>query len=223
MGTAELVINLREDQPSFRDPIVAGPRSEHSILDTAQAASVVGVHFKPGGAFPFLGVPAGELHNLDVSLDALWGARAGELREQVLAAATPDAKLITVERALMRTARSFVRHPAVAFALRAFQNAPPSPIADVTRAVGMSERRFIDRFRAEVGLTPKLYCRVRRFQGVVTRVQRAREVDWADLALSLGYFDQAHFINDFREFSGLTPTAYLAQKTEHQNHVPLLD
>lgn len=73
MGTVELVVNLREDQPDFRDPIVAGPHSEYSVLDTAHEASVIGVHFKPGGAFPFLGLPAGELHNLDVSLDVLWG------------------------------------------------------------------------------------------------------------------------------------------------------
>jgi AraC-like DNA-binding protein len=93
----------------------------------------------------------------------------------------------------------------------------------VTNAVGLSQGRFIDRFRDEVGLTPKLFCRVRRFQEVVRRVHRAREVDWTDVALSCGYFDQAHFINDFRAFSGLSPTTYMAWKGDHQNHVPLPD
>ena len=222
MGTVELVVNLREDQPDFSDPIVAGPRSEYSVLDTAHAASVIGVHFKPGGAFPFLGLPAGELHNLEVSLDALWGARAGEMRERILAAPTPEAKFAILERALLTAARSLARHPAVAFALREFRSVPPArSVAEVTSAIGLSPKRFIDRFRDEVGLTPKLFCRVQRFQQVVRRVHRAREVDWADVALSCGYFDQAHFIHDFKAFSGLNPTAYLALRTEHLNHVPL--
>lgn len=223
-GTVELVVNLREDQRDFRAPVVAGPHSQHALLDTAHTLSVVGAHFKPGGAFPFLGVPAGELHNLDVSLDALWGAAAEELRERILAAPTPRAKLQVLERALLARARSFERHPAVAFALREFDAVPQArTVTDVTRAVGLSQRRFIERFRHEVGLTPKLFCRVRRFQEVVRQVHRAREVDWADLALACGYFDQAHFINDFRAFSGLSPTTYLAWQGDHQNHVPLPD
>jgi AraC-like DNA-binding protein len=221
-GTVELVVNLREDQPEFRLPVVAGPRSAHSVLDTAHAASVIGVHFRPGGAFPFLGVPSGELHNLDVSLDALWGARAAELRERLLEAPTAEVKFQVIEGALLASARSLKRHPAVAFALREFGAVPQArSVADVTGAVGLSQRRFIERFRHEVGLAPKLYCRVRRFQEVVRLVHRRRAVDWADVALSCGYYDQAHLINDFHAFSGLSPTTYLARKTEHQNHVRL--
>ena len=223
-GTVELVINLREDQPDFRAPVVAGPHSQHSLLDTAHTASVMGAHFRPGGAFPFLGVPAGELHNLDVTLEALWGARAGELRERILAAPTHQARFELLEATLLAAARSFARHPAVAFAVRELSCVPQArSVGDVIDALGLSQRHFIERFRHEVGLTPKLFSRVRRFQEVVRRVHGRREVDWSDLALACGYFDQAHFINDFRAFSGLSPTTYLAWKGEHQNHVPLPD
>lgn len=224
MATVELVVNLRQDQPGFTVPIVAGPRSEYKVLDTSHTASVIGVHFKPGGAFPFFGVPASELHNADVALDALWGQRAGELRERVLEASTPERKFAVLERILLRAARTFRRHRAVAFALQEFASVPGRrSVADVTDAVGMSAGRFIDRFRDEVGLTPKLFCRVRRFQEVVGRVHGEQAIDWAGLALSCGYFDQAHLIRDFRRFSGLRPTQYLVQRTAHQNHVPLLD
>lgn len=73
-----------------------------------------------------------------------------------------------------------------------------------------------------VGLTPKQYCRVRRFQQSVTAAHAAREVDWAELAVSCGYYDQAHFIHDFRAFSGLTPGAYRDVRTAFQNHVTFL-
>lgn len=221
-GTVELVVNLREDQPDFRLPVVAGPHSRPSLLDTAHAASVIGAHFRPGGAFPFLGVPAGELHNLEVTLDTLWGGRAEELRQRILAAPTHQARLDVLESALLSAARRSARHPAVAFALRELSAVPaPRRVGEVVAAVGLSQRAFIERFRSEVGLAPKLFARVMRFQEVVRRVHGARQVDWSQVALACGYFDQAHFINDFRELSGLTPAAYLAARSEHQNHVPL--
>jgi AraC-like DNA-binding protein len=74
-----------------------------------------------------------------------------------------------------------------------------------------------------VGLTPKLFCRVRRFQRVLRRIGTGRPVEWAAVAVDCGYFDQAHFIRDFHAFSGINPSAYLAGRTEHLNHVPLLD
>ena len=87
----------------------------------------------------------------------------------------------------------------------------------------MSQRWFTERFRAEVGMTPKLFARVQRFQRVVQTIHPLAQVDWADVASACGYFDQAHFIHDFRAFSGFTPAAYLALKSVHQNHVPLAE
>ncbi|HUN73929.1 MAG TPA: DUF6597 domain-containing transcriptional factor [Steroidobacteraceae bacterium] len=222
MPTTELVIDLRSGTRASQAATVAGPHSEYWLLDTASAASVIGVHFRPGGAFPFFEFPAGELHNVCISLDALWGARAQLLVEQVLAAATPDDKFDVLEKALLGTARTLSRHRAVSFALQALSDPREArPVAAVSDAIGLSQRRFLERFRNEVGMTPKLFSRVQRFQAVVGAVHALHEVDWADVATRCGYFDQAHFIHDFRAFSGFTPTAYFALKSEHRNHVPL--
>jgi len=70
-------------------------------------------------------------------------------------------------------------------------------------------------------MAPKLYARVKRFQAVVETVQTLRDVNWTDIAAACGYFDQAHFIHDFRAFSGFTPTQYFALKGADLNHVPL--
>ncbi len=234
-GAMELVFDLRQDAISIYDredraraqvlpgAIVCGVHSEYFVIDTASQASVMGVHFKPGGAVPFLGLPAGDFHGTHVALDALWGRFAAELRDRLIAAPTPEAKFRTLEAALLaRAARPFTRHPAVAFALREFVAAPHlRRVAEVTEEIGLSQRHFIARFRDEVGLTPKLFCRVRRFQRVVRRIGLGEQIAWADLALDCGYSDQAHCIRDFRDFSGLNPTAYLAQRTPHLNHVPL--
>jgi AraC-like DNA-binding protein len=234
-GTVEVVINLHDDRlrvydrhnhdqfQSFNGSLVCGAHSEFFVIDTASQDLIMGAHFKPGGAFPFFNLPAGELHNTHVSLDTLWGATAGDLREQLLAAETPQARFHTLEQSLLaQAARPLVRHPAVTLALKAiYSEPPPGKIADVTELIGLSQRRFIQLFNEEVGLTPKLFSRVRRFQEVLHLIERSRQVEWADVALTCGYFDQAHFIHDFQSFSGLNPTAYLSRRREHFNHVPL--
>jgi AraC-like DNA-binding protein len=234
-GTMELVINLRDDTlrvydrhnhsqfQSFRDSVLCGAHSEFFVIDTACQAAIMGVHFQPGGAFPFLQLPAGELHDAHVSLDTLWGTKAKDLREQLLAAKTLETRFRMLEQFLLAQAsRPLARHPAVTFALQELQSVPHTrTLSNLTEQIGLSPRRFIQVFREEVGLTPKLFCRIQRFQAVVRRIGRGQQIDWVDVALACGYFDQAHFIHDFRAFSGLNPTTYLTQRGERLNHVPL--
>jgi transcriptional regulator GlxA family with amidase domain len=110
----------------------------------------------------------------------------------------------------------------VPVALEAFErNGPDVRVRDVARRVGLSQRRFIQVFAAEVGLTPKLYARVKRFQRARALVRGTAPPDWAQLAVECGYFDQAHLIRDFRAFAGLTPEEYLRHRSEYvlHNHV----
>jgi len=93
--------------------------------------------------------------------------------------------------------------------------------ASVTDEIGISKRYFIDIFRNEVGLTPKLFCRVRRFQQALRQITSGTRIDWLNVALESGYFDQAHFIHDFRAFSNINPSAYLSDYQGHVNHVPV--
>jgi AraC-like DNA-binding protein len=240
-GCAQLFVNLHEDRLRIYDPqdrdkcislpgcLISGPHSEFVVIDTANQASIMGIAFKPGGAFPFFGLPVNELHNSQRPLDLLWGRRAGDLREQLLEARTTKARFRLLEQYLLAQTGwpgtpAFDRHPAVAFALKELgESAGRRTVSDVTDQIGLSARRFIQVFSEEVGLTPKLYCRVRRLQEALGLLSRTRTVDWAALAVRSGYFDQAHFIHDFRAFSGLNPTAYLANRGEYQNHVVLPD
>ena len=172
-----------------------------------------------------LKMPADELGNVRAPLDALWGRAASELKERLLEARTWMARFRIVEDVLLaRLAGLPVQHPAVAFALNAIQAAPHAhTIGRLTERIGLSPRRFIEVFAAEVGLTPKVFCRVHRFQRVLALIERNAEIDWTDVALAGGYYDQAHFIHDFRAFSGITPTAYILAGVRERNHVPLDD
>ena len=219
-ATGELVVALGAQRSG---PVMCGAHSEAFVIDTASRPALIGVHFKPGGAVPFLKAPADELSNARVSLDTLWGEAALELSEQLQEAGTWAARFRVLERALIaQIPRAPVRHPAVAFALKVIQATPHVRIiGDVTRRIGLSPRRFIQVFAAEVGLTPKLFCRVRRFQQVLALIERDEAIDWTDVALACGYYDQAHFIHDFRAFSGINPTTYVRVRGPQRNHIPL--
>ena len=210
-GSMELVVDLREPAT-----YLAGAHSQPAFLDTNKIVHVIGAHFRPGGAYALMTMPADALHNEGASLDDVWSrAEASELRERLLAAVDP---LDLFEQALIARLRR-PRNPMVRFAIEEFRRA--KPVGDVGQQVGVSQRTFISTFAREVGLTPKLYCRVRRFQRVLRMVHRREDVDWSEVALACGYFDQPHLIRDFREFSGMSPSTYLDARTEHLNHVPV--
>jgi AraC-like DNA-binding protein len=216
-GTIELVINLGEDEICVFDPmltakprrfsgaVVAGAYSRYFEPQTCE--TLVGVHFRPGGAAAFLGIPAGELADTHVDLEAIWGRAAEELREQLCAAQTAPARFGVLERALLeRLFRSPDRHPAVPAALKALEFANEGVgIREIAREIGLCHRRLIQVFTSSVGMTPKRYQRVRRFQRAGELARHRASPDWADLALECGYFDQSHLIRDFRQFTGFSP------------------
>src|SRR5580765_2413886 len=177
-GAAQLIVNLKEDetrgyrieggrlcQTRSSGTVLTGVLTRYELIDSAETECVMGVVFRPGGLPAFFGLPAHEISDRDVPLDLLWGARAGELRERLLAAHGPAAKLDALERALAARWRPIAAHPAVTFALAEIGAYPcESKVAAITESVGLSAKRFIERFKGAVGVTPKQYCRIRRFQ-----------------------------------------------------------
>jgi AraC-like DNA-binding protein len=111
-------------------------------------------------------------------------------------------------------------HPIMDYALHEFDNAPHiRTVADVSREIGWSRRWLSHAFAEQVGMTPKRYCRLVRFRHVVQEIASQRSVDWASIALAGGFYDQAHLIHEFRDFSGLSPETFLHSERPFPNHV----
>jgi AraC-like DNA-binding protein len=244
-GTFELVFNLQDDElriygPSklelcrhFTGALISGPYAGPFISDTAEEASIMGAHFRPGGAFALLGPAVGEMLNTHIDLQSIWGAAAVELREQLCAASTPAARFRLLERAiLVRLCDRRICHGAVREALTLLTRAHGrARVRDISKAVDLSQRRFIEVFTTEVGLTPKLFSRVQRFQRALALSRNAIERNWAQLAADCGYYDQSHLIRDFAEFSGICPANYQQLQSRldrdgihvKRNHLPLVE
>lgn len=235
-GTLELVVNLREDelriydteQPGictrFSGAVVSGAYGKGFVSDSEEEGFIIGIHFKPGGAFPFLGLPADELADAHVDLETLWGYSAKLLRERLCEVSTAEERFKLLETALLE--HLFHRtehHYAVATALDVLEARADFNVRDIAKDVGLSQRRFAQLFKREVGMTPKLFSRVQRFQRTRSMIHRQEaDVDWAGIAMECGYFDQSHLIREFVEFSGVTPAAYVRQYnrfTEQHAHI----
>ena len=235
-ATASLVFNLNDlplhGQADLHDrcgwrihgAIVHGPQSRWFVLGERAAMVTVGVHFRPGGASAVLGLPMDELRDLHVGLYELWGVRAADLRERLIEAATPPAVFQVLDRHLRAALRPrpLLMHPAVSQALRLL-DAPgfAHNIAAARQAAGYGHKRFNELFSAAVGLTPKLYQRVRRFDATLAQAFAQPALSWAELAADGGFVDQAHLHRDFVDFTGLTPGAWRAAAKRERGHVPL--
>jgi AraC-like DNA-binding protein len=200
--------------------IVVGARGRYEVIDTSDLDELVGIAFRAGGFARVFRERADLFFEQSIGLDDVWPSR--ELLDRVSSAATPVEKLSILDELLCeRVDPKTSRCATVDHALHLFRG-KELRIAECARAMGLSERRLSQVFREEVGLAPKMWCRIRRFQSAVSALHRGVDVPWAELALDCGYYDQSHFANDFRAFSGIDPTTYSALRGRWHNHVPVL-
>src|SRR5262249_16191631 len=211
-GPISALVDPMGDGSGIAPSLLIGIRSRFSIIDTAKLRSAMGVVFRPGGVLAFLNAPADGFHDKNVSLDLIWGSMVRTLRDRLRTANHPAEKFRVLEVALLEHLNERVQlNAAVRYALQEFARKPQVPrVRELAQEAGLSRRRFAQVFREQIGLTPKLFCRVQRFQTALKQIGSGASVDWAQLALTAGYYDQAHLAHEFRDFSGLSPSAYLA-------------
>ena len=229
-GQAHLMINLEEDEfrtytgpnceKTHRDrgAVLSGPHGKPVAVDKRQWRWLIAVEFAVGGVSPFLSMPASEIRDQVVELGDIWGRNGSLLREQLCMPSSPADKFPRLEKALLEHLARFP-DPAAAAALPLLDHGVS--VAETRDRVGLLPKTFVRRFREHVGLSPKRLSRVRRLQRVLASIERPSGIDWCAVAAEHGYTDQAHFIHDFRDLTGMTPTAYRASSPRRRNHVPL--
>jgi AraC-like DNA-binding protein len=230
-GVIELIINLgaphhtlEQDDYSrrtvFRDCWLAGIQNRHLVIESLYDTDLIGIRFKPGGAYAFLGRPLSEFTDQVIEFDLIDRAWCDELRGRVLEARDDAARIDCIERTLrQRLLGELAGHPAVQFVCDTIRaSSGLVRIADLIERTGLSHRRVMDHFERNVGMTPKALAQVYKFQSVLKRIERETTPDWSQVAAECGYYDQPHLNHEFRRLSGLTPTQYVATRLQDFNH-----
>jgi AraC-like DNA-binding protein len=181
--------------------LVAGPQSRHTSRPRAAPLLAVGARFHPGVAPALLRVPARELLDQHVPLDAVRPALAARLDARLYGARDP---LAVLERELLRSLDGLGEPDPVVSAAAALLAAGPTGVADVADRLYVSERQLERRFAERVGYGPKMFQRIARFQRAVGELRR-EGAELARAAASAGYADQAHLTRESRRLAGLSP------------------
>ena len=164
-----------------------------------------------------------EISDCVVDADLVWGSDFGRLREAMLATKDIGRRFEMVEEFLLMKFQSRLNlNPCVAYAVDEMTARPDEiSIGRMNQKIGYSQKHFTDMFRKQVGVTPKSYLRVMRFQKALKSIDAIDMIDWGQLSQDCGFYDQAHFINDFKHFSGFTPEQYGKIHINYQNYIPV--
>ena len=234
-GNVQLIFDLTDTPKSIHDNEsleevqtcrrvwFSGFRTCPITIPSGRQSEMLIVQFKKGRASAFLKAPMQEMTNEVVDAEWVMGREVLEVRERLLEASGPAEKLRLAAKLLdSGYLQDAAGNPMVDFAVSAIERSPDTlSIQAVARSAGYSQKHMIQLFKQQVGVTPKEFLRVLRFQRAIGEIEARLAVNWSEVALDCGYFDQSHFIADFRKFSGFTPKRYLDLRGEALNYIPV--
>ena len=237
-GNTEIIIDLTEcpqyiyDNESLQEiqtcryAWVSGVRTRPITIPSGTGSRMLVIAFKKGKASPFYRFPINELTDRVIDADLVFGRQFHHLREQLLAADSIPRMFALCELFLCRQAGDALEEDLttrrIDYAMSSIIHQPSlRSLSHLSDKIGYSQKHFINLFRQQVGVPPKQYLRVMRFQKVICAIEENAVIQWNRVALESGYFDQAHFIHDFKRLSGFTPNEYLKRKSSVLNYIPV--
>jgi AraC-like DNA-binding protein len=189
--------------------IAVGTMTRPLLLEGRAPHEFIGVRFKPGRAYTMLGIPAEELTDDRVPLSEIW-KDVERLLNEVVGGATVNDRVAALARALeKRLVDAPGPAPEVDGAIRAIVESGGSiEIATLGPAIGVTRQHLARSFARWVGVPPKTFARVVRLQRLLEALRSARDPHWNALATWAGYYDQSHLVAEFKELTGVTPSAW---------------
>ena len=185
---------------------VVGELTRFLLLQPTGDVAVMGVRFRPGGAYRFLPFPLSDFTDSRVSTGDVWGHEGTYLEEAVLEASHNLQRQQLVEEFLLRQLPTTTPRSRFDAAVKEIiRTRGQTRVHEVANGVGLSSRQLERGFGASLGLSPKSFSRIMRFQNLLRLVGEGPLREWANLAIEGGYADQPHMVREFREFAGHTP------------------
>ncbi len=234
-GTTNLVFDLQDgpkhiydnDSLTVKQPCTeawfSGMQTRYLTISSGKDAEMLVCTFSAGGALPYVQRSLYDFKDKVVHARSVFGDTVMDLRNRLREPCDPQEKFELVEQWLSaRATDDTFSQKVISPFIRLIQRSPEQiDLNHAARQSGYSQKQFIHLFKKYVGLTPKQYHRIVRFNEILNRIHGKQKMEWAHVASACGYFDQAHFIRDFQAFSGLNPTTYISDQGDWQHYVPV--
>ena len=212
----------KKKKQECRDVWLSGVLKDY-ITITSSCEEMMVIVFKPGAGFPLTHKSAALFTNKVLPAQEVFGESIIGLLEELKKPTDPETKFMEIETWLkVQLKEDDFYTDIIQFAIREIENSPTEiNIKSIADKTGFSQKQFIQIFKKYVGITPKQFHRIMRFNEILSAVENKEKISWTIIAADCGYFDQAHFIKDFYSFSGLNPKQYLSDIGDFPNYFPV--
>lgn len=209
----------RPDQTFLQQPytILSGLANTFSDVTTQGESGVIFVEFLPAGACPFFKFPMSELENKSIDLTDALGQEVRQVEEQLYNASTVNDKISLVEQFLLKNFSPIALHDylLVQKGIKIImKHGGQIPAAALASSLAVSAKTLERKFAAYVGKTPRQFGKLIRFRKILADFSMVKNINLTEYAYRNGYFDQSHFIRDFKMYSGYTPKEFLLKYPE---------
>ncbi len=203
----------------FRQAWISGVNRHYISISAHENSEMFVIQFKPGGAHPYIDVPVSDWTDRVIPAEEVLGGELLQLREQIASAETSEDKFDAAEQWLMRRFDDSRTPPeSLLEFVDQLQTEPASKYTAITDGYPNSQKHLIDQFKQYIGLTPKQFQRIARFNDILGRIQQQDNISWSEVAYQCGFSDQSHFIKEFKTFSGFNPQEFI--DLDHQHAEP---
>ncbi|MCF6299788.1 MAG: AraC family transcriptional regulator [Proteobacteria bacterium] len=209
---------------SYTKVWVSGVHKHYISISAHKNSEMFVIQFKPFGAYPFIHRPIDEISDKIITADKIFGRTIFTLRKELLAKETSGEKFKIVEGWLNRIFSSKKIPPTeIINIIKKLHSKPTVNYKKIIQSYSKTQKHLIDQFKKHIGITPKYYQRIIRFNEILQQIHQSKKIDWSQIAYQFEYTDQSHFIKEFKHFSGIKPEKFINQNyhKEELNFFPL--
>jgi AraC-like DNA-binding protein len=219
-GTIELMFNFGDNYEQIRNgqaftvkgSHIIGIRKQSLIISQTRKQNIFSIRFKPGGSYPFFQIPAHLFSNAFFPIEDLLGKEYKILEEQMAEASNEERVALANKFLLQKIYQTSDAYAFVAKCSKALLQYPSTPVNKLAEQFNTNYKTMERRFKAVLGLTPAELLKIKRFNDAVLAMYSCRHASLTDIAYECGYYDQSHFIREFKQLTNFTPRAFLKEQ-----------
>jgi AraC-like DNA-binding protein len=208
-GCIDILFRIDRITKKLQTLVVGMMDSPGDVFFDYERIQTFGIRFYPGVLYPLLKYPINDFTNKIILLDVVIEDIRVKLGEVLIRASTTDEMISAANKYFSILVSDTLQNDTLNNALLYIYKAKGNlTVNEISRREVISERQIRRIFNNWIGINPKTFCKIIRFQNILKTVMVTKEVDWIKIALECGYYDQTHFINEFKEFCGSTPEKF---------------